>query len=75
MSPEALHNMVEELRNHAGRKFGIIKCYGPNGEYFEARSHREASELTLVSKTSVYNALKYNEAAKGWRFVREKEDD
>lgn len=71
MRPEARENMTNELRNHAARKYGIIKCYGPDGEYYEARSQREATEMTKVAKSTISHALKNDLAAKGWVFVRE----
>lgn len=71
MRPEARENMTNELRNHAARKYGVIKCYGPDGEYYEARSHREAAEKTKVAKSTISHALRNDLAAKGWVFVRE----
>ena len=71
---KAEHDYMRALfRNLAARDYGIIQCFGPDGEYYEARSQREACEMTGVSKGSVYNALKFGSTPRGWRFVREQD--
>lgn len=62
---------LEKFRETIGKKYGIIKCYGPDGEYYEARSQREASELTGVTKSSIGYALKNCGRTGVWRFERD----
>lgn len=71
LSPEARESMTNGIRNHAAAAFGIIKCYGPNGEYIEARSQREVTQLTGIPKSSVNYALKNGTTPRGWVLVRE----
>ena len=70
LRPEVRDNMRNMLRDHSARLHGIIYCYGPNGEYYEARSHREVSEITGICKSTVGYALKYGSTPQGWRFER-----
>lgn len=61
----------EKFRETISKKYGIIRCYGPYDQYYEARSEREASELTGVPKSSVHYSLKENRTTRGWRFERD----
>ena len=61
---------LEKFKDTIARKYGIIYCYGPNDEYFEARSLREASEKTGIHKNTIDYATKHSGKAKGWRFER-----
>lgn len=68
--------VTDNKRTTWATKMGWIMCYGPNGEVLRAGSHREASELTGISKTSVGDVLQgKRESVKGWTFERVKEND
>lgn len=61
--------------DRAAKLYGLIYCYGPNGEEIVARTTREAAELTGVSKSSVSYALNEHRLSRGWKFERIKEEN
>lgn len=61
---------IQKFKETIGKKYGIIKCWGPNDEYAEARSLREAEQVTGVHHNSIQYALKHSGRSKGWRFER-----
>lgn len=63
--------ITNKLRDKNADRYGIIYCYGPDGQYFEARSQREATSMTGVSQSSVGYAIHNETAPRGWRFVRD----
>lgn len=60
----------EKFKQTIANKHGFIYCYGPDGEYFEARTFREAESLTGVHRNTIDYATKHSGKAKGWRFER-----
>lgn len=61
---------IEKFKDTIARKHGTIFCYGPNGEYYEARSFREAMELTGIHRNTIDYAVNHSGKSKGWRFER-----
>lgn len=61
---------IQKFKDTIARKHGFIYCYGPNDEYYEARTLREAEELTGVHHNSIQYAVTHSGKSKGWRFER-----
>lgn len=62
----------QKFKNTIGKKFGIIICRGPDGEYAEARSFREAEEITGVHRNTIDYATKHSGRTRnGWSFCRQ----
>lgn len=60
----------EKFKETIAGKHGYIYCDGPNGEHFEARTLREAEEMTGVHHNTIQYAVNHSGLAKGWRFER-----
>ena len=61
---------IEKYKDAIAKKYGMIYCYGPNGEYFEARSSREAQNKTGVHRNTILYAINHSGMGKGWKFER-----
>lgn len=61
----------ERFKETIAKKHGIIFCYGPDGEYYEARTIREASSLTGLHRNTIDYAMKHKGRTRsGWRVER-----
>lgn len=67
-----LKQTLEDWRELTANKHGVIYCYGPNNIIETARSIREATEKTGISKSTIQYALKNNTQPHGWTFERVK---
>lgn len=62
---------IQKFKETIGQKYGIIICGGPGGERYEARTLREAEELTGVPHNTIDYALKHSGRTRGgWNFER-----
>lgn len=64
------HVSTQKFKDTIAGKHGIIYCYGPDDEYCEARTLREAEEMTGIHHNTIQYAIKHTGKAKGWRFER-----
>lgn len=70
-SSKNIEPSIQKFKETIARKYGKIRCWGPNDEYAEVRSLREAEEVTGVHHNSIDYALKHSgRTKKGWRFER-----
>ena len=72
VSPQA----AEKRKDSIAAKRGIVKGYGPHGEYLEARTIREMESLLggHIGRTSIGDCINgKRESCKGWSFERVKE--
>ncbi len=69
-SSESIETSIQKFKDTIAKKHGVIYCYGPNGEYAEARSLREAEDKTGIHHNSIGYALKHSGRTKSWRFER-----
>lgn len=61
----------EKFKTTIALKHGYIYLYGPNGEYIEARTLREAAELSGLHRNTIDYASKHTgKTRNGWRVER-----
>lgn len=62
---------IEKFKDTMCDKHGVVCCESPDGEYFEARSFREAAELSGVHRNTIDYATKHSGRTRGgWKFWR-----
>lgn len=61
---------IQKFKQTIANKHGYVYCYGPNDEYYEARTLREAEEMTGIHHNTIQYAVAHSGKAKGWRFER-----
>lgn len=70
MSNSLTNTSIEKFKDTIAKKHGLIIAVSPDGEVFECRSLREATEKTGIPKSTVAYVLKNRGQTKGWRFER-----